>query len=242
MASPALDNFLFLLGQDSLHYPQPPIYDLDLYAHALPAPAEQDGLARSREGSQAKRPALGDDLLPAYMWEGSSPGSDDHHTPPTPSFSFAPAPGVRGSKRPNPFTATSTYPSPPTAYPSPALGRHDSTGSSNSFKRQRLQPTPQMTPQMTPPPSTRCVQEPFGAAPFGATLDDLTDDQRLLIELRENHPASASWKETMQEFNLRAKKGPLRIPALQMRYKRLKERLRRWTDAEVSLPRRVRPD
>jgi hypothetical protein len=59
---------------------------------------------------------------------------------------------------------------------------------------------------------------------------ELSDDDRLLIKLKQDQ--NMPWKEISKEFEERLGR-PYQVPALQMRYKRLKERLRTWTDQDV---------
>lgn len=54
-------------------------------------------------------------------------------------------------------------------------------------------------------------------------------EEKLLLELDNQ---GFSWKEIATKFNERTGKE-MKVPALQMRKKRLRERLRKWTDADV---------
>ena len=60
---------------------------------------------------------------------------------------------------------------------------------------------------------------------------DLSDEEKLLIKLKQEQ--NMPWKDISREFEQRLGR-PYQVPALQMRYKRLKERLRSWTDQDVS--------
>ena len=60
---------------------------------------------------------------------------------------------------------------------------------------------------------------------------DLSDEEKLLIKLKQEQ--NMPWKDISREFEERLGR-PYQVPALQMRYKRLKERLRLWTDQDVS--------
>lgn len=59
---------------------------------------------------------------------------------------------------------------------------------------------------------------------------ELSEDERLLIKLKQEQ--NMPWKDISREFEERLGR-PYQVPALQMRYKRLKERLRLWTDQDV---------
>jgi hypothetical protein len=59
---------------------------------------------------------------------------------------------------------------------------------------------------------------------------DLTYDEHLLLQLTEQD--NLPWKEVAARFNEKTGKQ-MKVPALQMRKKRLIERLRVWTDTEV---------
>lgn len=58
----------------------------------------------------------------------------------------------------------------------------------------------------------------------------LRDDDRLLLQLKDDQ--SLPWKDIAARFQTETGKVHM-IPALQMRYKRLKERLQVWTEPDV---------
>ena len=58
----------------------------------------------------------------------------------------------------------------------------------------------------------------------------LRDEDKLLLHLKDEQ--QLPWKDIAQRFRTETGKVYM-IPALQMRYKRLKERLQVWTDADV---------
>lgn len=61
----------------------------------------------------------------------------------------------------------------------------------------------------------------------------LTEEESFLLHLREQREPRPDWKTTVIEFNNHTGKS-FQIPALQMRYSRLKERIRPWTEKDVS--------
>lgn len=72
--------------------------------------------------------------------------------------------------------------------------------------------------------------------PLGNNQDPqtvLTEEEKFLIYLRNEREPKPDWNTTMIEFNEHTGKK-FRIPALQMRYSRLKERLRVWSEKDVS--------
>ena len=60
---------------------------------------------------------------------------------------------------------------------------------------------------------------------------DLSDEERLLVQLKQDQ--NLPWKEIAKEFEDRFGR-PFQVPALQMRYKRLRERLRHWTKEDMA--------
>ncbi|KFX86070.1 hypothetical protein V490_09244 [Pseudogymnoascus sp. VKM F-3557] len=60
----------------------------------------------------------------------------------------------------------------------------------------------------------------------------LTDEEQLLLHLRKEREPKPDWKTTVTEFNAHTGKD-FRIPALQMRYSRLTERLRVWEKQDI---------
>jgi hypothetical protein len=65
---------------------------------------------------------------------------------------------------------------------------------------------------------------------------ELSEEEKLLLQLKKEE--SMPWKDIPARF--RSKFGKeYQIPALQMRFKRLQDRMRVWTDAEVELLRQA---
>jgi hypothetical protein len=60
---------------------------------------------------------------------------------------------------------------------------------------------------------------------------ELTEEERLLLRLKDE--INLPWKDIALRFQLELGKSH-QVPALQMRYKRLRERLRVWTENDVS--------
>lgn len=87
------------------------------------------------------------------------------------------------------------------------------------------------------PPTT--VQQGAGRATRSnsASSIQLQDEERLLIHLKEEK--SLTWKEIAQRFQ--SDLGiSYQIPALQMRYKRLKEKIRVWSKSDLEALRQAR--
>lgn len=60
---------------------------------------------------------------------------------------------------------------------------------------------------------------------------DLSDEEQLLVQLKQDQ--NLPWKEIAKEFEDRFGR-PFQVPALQMRYKRLRERMRPWTNEDIA--------
>ncbi|ESZ98790.1 hypothetical protein SBOR_0839 [Sclerotinia borealis F-4128] len=112
-------------------------------------------------------------------------------------------------------------------------GRHDSMNSMHSISTSTspFNSTPHLYPdqQLAPLPARRKRKD------RSAQLDvqfvysgELSRDDQVLMRLSE---ADLSWKDIAKQFNDITSKN-LKVPALQMRKKRLCERLRIWTDCE----------
>lgn len=145
-------------------------------------------------------------------------------------------------------------------YPSRPLNQHDQSPNhfnpplkrespplTQSAQKRRKQSDP-MTPlfnQGQRMPSTDATTMPSNIAhrgsqsrfkPLGNTQEQqavMTEEEEFLIHLRNGREPKPDWKTTMTEFNEHTGKNFL-IPALQMRYSRLKERLRVWSEKDVS--------
>jgi hypothetical protein len=70
---------------------------------------------------------------------------------------------------------------------------------------------------------------PFAAATRAQT--ELSEEDQLLLKLK--HEENLPWKDIAREFETRLGRT-YQVPALQMRHKRLRERLRTWTEDDVS--------
>ena len=69
------------------------------------------------------------------------------------------------------------------------------------------------------------------SASLGSRMqNDLSEEEQLLLKLK--HEESLPWKDIAREFETRLGRS-YQVPALQMRYKRLRERLRTWTEDDV---------
>lgn len=60
---------------------------------------------------------------------------------------------------------------------------------------------------------------------------DLSEEEQLLVQLKQDQ--NLPWKEIAKEFEDRLGRS-YAVPALQMRYKRLRERMRRWTNEDIA--------
>lgn len=69
------------------------------------------------------------------------------------------------------------------------------------------------------------------ASPPPMTSADLSDEDRLLIKLKDDD--GLAWKEIAARFQTDLGKT-FQVPALQMRLKRLRERMRTWTESDVT--------
>ena len=70
-------------------------------------------------------------------------------------------------------------------------------------------------------------------APSQAGPVELTEEEQLLLKLKEDE--SLPWKDIAVRFQTELGKS-YQVPALQMRFKRLRERMRTWTETDVRPP------
>ena len=61
----------------------------------------------------------------------------------------------------------------------------------------------------------------------------MSEDDTLLLKLKDDE--SLPWKTIAKRF-LEQGRGEFKVPTLQMRYKRLKEKIRVWDNEDVCLP------
>ena len=69
-------------------------------------------------------------------------------------------------------------------------------------------------------------------APSQAGPVELNEEEQLLLKLKEEE--NLPWKDIATRFQTDLGKS-YQVPALQMRFKRLRERMRSWTETDVSL-------
>jgi hypothetical protein len=176
----------------------------------------------------------GDQIVPIRFNAGQQTGQ--HNPPSIHSSPRFPAPsGARiSTDRSQPHTPVSTFPPilpsqktnaksiSASTYPSQALSKRgppdaDSQQTTRSPKRR-----PSAIQALIP--ASNLVED------SRHTLD-LSDEERLLVQLKQDQ--SLPWKEIAKEFEDKFGK-PFQVPALQMRYKRLRERLRNWTNQDIA--------
>ena len=68
-------------------------------------------------------------------------------------------------------------------------------------------------------------------APSNVGPVELNEEEQLLLRLKEEE--NLPWKDIAVRFQTDLGKS-YQVPALQMRFKRLRERMRSWTDTDVS--------
>ena len=68
-------------------------------------------------------------------------------------------------------------------------------------------------------------------APSNAGPIELNEEEQLLLKLKEEE--NLPWKDIAVRFQTDLGKS-YQVPALQMRFKRLRERMRTWTETDVS--------
>ena len=62
--------------------------------------------------------------------------------------------------------------------------------------------------------------------------NELSEEEELLLRLKQDE--GLPWKDIAQQFEVQLGKT-YQVPALQMRFKRLRERMRTWTEEDVSM-------
>lgn len=60
---------------------------------------------------------------------------------------------------------------------------------------------------------------------------ELNEEEQLLLQLKDED--NLLWKDIAQKFQLKFGR-PFNVPALQMRFKRLRDKIRVWTEVDVS--------
>ncbi|PQE29913.1 ER lumen retaining receptor protein [Rutstroemia sp. NJR-2017a WRK4] len=131
---------------------------------------------------------------------------------------------LRGATRPGEMPYRESY-------------RHDSINSMNSISTSMnsLASTPQAYQdnsmmQLGPLPARRKRKSPPRQLEGELLLSgEISHEEQVLIQLADQE--ALPWKEVAQRFNEMTGKN-MKVPALQMRKKRLRERLRVWTDCE----------
>ena len=142
-----------------------------------------------------------------------------------PSFNFpmSPVPSVKASSpyHPHHFTSSTTRSSPNRHAPIPIAPDPVGLRQMNALKRMREEEADFQD----------YSQRKRKRAPSNAGPVELNEEEQLLLKLKEEE--NLPWKDIATRFQTELGKS-YQVPALQMRFKRLRERMRIWTDADVS--------
>jgi hypothetical protein len=96
-----------------------------------------------------------------------------------------------------------------------------------------MSPNKRAAPPPSLPPKRRRRSAPPPEAQRPLTVDELSNEDRVLLHLREiKDEEKWDWKELTERFN-KETGGRHNLAALQMRHTRLVERMRVWTGVEV---------
>lgn len=125
--------------------------------------------------------------------------------------------------------------------PSSLTLRPSSVDDGRDYRHASLQPTSPGSLRQSPFPEAvgplppRRKRKPIGESQEGELVlaGEMTTEEQILIRL--SHYQSLPWKEVATRFKEQTGKA-MKVPALQMRKKRLIERLRVWTPSEVDYP------
>ncbi|KAK3080961.1 hypothetical protein LTS18_011508 [Coniosporium uncinatum] len=128
----------------------------------------------------------------------------------------------------------------------PSASRHRPSSSAPSATEPRVPSQRRSYPPIAPNPSgttpLRATKRTFDDEDFmnpkrrresspSPSSPELSEDDRLLLRLKDEE--TLPWKDISNRFQTDLGKT-MQVPALQMRLKRLRERMRIWTDADVS--------
>lgn len=140
-------------------------------------------------------------------------------------FSMSPQP-VPSSQAPSPYYSAREYP-------------HSNPSQSPYQKHIPIAPDPAGLQQMNAMKRRRDEEEvsEFGQkkrkrAPSQSGPVELNEEEQLLLKLKEEE--NLPWKDIAVRFQTDLGKS-YQVPALQMRFKRLRERMRTWTETDVSI-------
>lgn len=139
----------------------------------------------------------------------------------TPMFNMSPVPS---SKAPSPYFAGDyavSNPSISPARPAPIPIAPDPVGlrQMNALKRMREEEE-----------YAEFTQKRRKRAPSQAGPVELNEEEQLLLKLKEEE--NLPWKDIATRFQTELGRS-YQVPALQMRFKRLRERMRTWTETDV---------
>ena len=153
--------------------------------------------------------------------------NEDFHPP---MFTLSPT-LAPSNKLPEPFYSSSDYPpsndpqSPIRARPIPIAPDPIGLCNMNALKRAREDEE-----------YSEYGQKKRKRAPSQSAPVELNEEEQLLLKLKEDE--NLPWKDIAVRFQTDLGKS-YQVPALQMRFKRLRERMRTWTDVDVSASSRI---
>jgi hypothetical protein len=205
------------------------------------SPAQIQGEYSSRYQYEYGRPFAGPQASQLPMRGGTSASAAEYNAnPQIPASIFSSPPPTLGhvgrlsTDRSQPSTpAMNAFPPilPSQKLQTKAVTTSNSTHTSQQVKRALSDTENQeviRSPKRRPSGVPGLAQVPTDSARH---ILDLSDEERLLIYLKQdqNHP----WKEIAKMFENRFGR-PFQVPALQMRYKRLRERMRPWSNEDIA--------
>ncbi|TVY75832.1 hypothetical protein LSUE1_G008562 [Lachnellula suecica] len=176
----------------------------------------------------------------------ATPSPSMHHPSPNLHSAGGVSNGSRHSRQPTPAQTPTTYAShsstPILIAPNPSSLRAATKQENGPYRQNSLQSN-HSTPRSQGPPqgafldsmsqlqsAGRKRKSPESGYEGSALYyEETNDEERLLLQLTED--MQLPWKEVARRFNERTGKV-MKVPALQMRKKRLLERIRVWTDTE----------
>lgn len=184
-----------------------------------PIPAHLINFARPKSSPSTFGPNVEDLLFPENPFRISR-----HEEYPPFTFPLSPVPSAKGSSPyfgGEAFHAPHSRASPHRHQPIPIAPDPIGLRNMNALKRMR-------------------EEEDFGdygqrkrkRAPSNAGPVELTEEEQLLLKLKEEE--NLPWKDIATRFQTDLGKT-YQVPALQMRFKRLRERMRSWNDVDVRL-------
>ena len=213
------------LPSNSTELPNDPIYDTLYPTSRIPPPIELSPMHLQVSGPYA-RPKSSPSTFGPNVEDLLFPGNPFRPRPEVYQLPAIPASPIVSTKPPSPYFGTEALP-PTTTQQTPPLRAGPIPIAPDPIGLQQMHALKRMREEeeLAESGSRKRRRAPSQAGPM-----ELNEEEQLLLRLKDEE--NLPWKDIAVRFQEELGRS-YQVPALQMRFKRLRERMRCWTEADV---------